>query len=178
MKRRITPNIFREGEDVVGAQEHWKDEKKRGPGGRPKKLKSPQQLWELACDYFLYCDVNPWVKIEYRGEFNKRVEIPTTRPYTWEGLDEFVRSQIGLSKLEDYKANKPIVKDGVTIYPYGEFSDVITRMRNIIYMQKIEGALVGAYDARIVSAELALRRKAESQPPKQVLIIGGQRIEL
>lgn len=178
MKRRITPNIFREGEDVISSQDYWKEQKKAGPGGRPKKLKSPKQLWELACDYFQHCDETPWVKVDFRGRFAEKVEIPTTRPYTWGGLDEFLCSRIGLTSIRRYKENKPIVKDGVTVYPYAEFCHVITRVGNIIRTQKLEGALLGVFDSRIVSAELGLSQKVEVKVPKQVFIVGGQKIEL
>ena len=175
MKRRVTPNLFTEGEDIYSAQEYWRDRKRLGPGGRKKKLEGPQHLWELACDFFQQCDETPWVKVDFKGRFAEKVEIPTSRPYTWGGFDEYLRAHIGLAKLEDYRANRPNKKG---IRPYDEFSEVITRIGNIIRTQKLEGAIVGAYDARIVSAELGLSQKVTVEVPKQVFKINGQTIEL
>ncbi len=147
----------------------------KGPGGRPKALSSPQELWEHACDYFALCDGTPWLKTDYKGKDADRVEIPNARPYTWGGFDEHLRSKNVIAKLEDYKANR---KNDQGVQPYAQFSDVITRIRNIIRTQKLEGAMVGAFDARIVSAELALTQKVAVELPKQVFKIGDTVIEI
>jgi len=175
MKRRHTPNIFEEGEDIYSHGDYWKEQKKNGPGGRPKKLKSPQELWEHACDYFQDCCETPWVKIEFKGPFNEKCEVPTSRPYLWGGFDEYLCSKGVIAKLEDYKANK---KNDAGKRPYDEFSEVITRVGNIIRTQKLEGAMVGAYNANIVSAEIGLKNKVEVSVAKQVFKIGGQTIEI
>ena len=148
---------------------------KKSKGGRPKALKSPQELWEYACEYFQLCDNTPWVKTDFKGKEAEKVEIPTARPYTWGGFDEFLRANKVLAKLEDYKANNTNAQG---VKPYDEFSGVITRIRNIIRTQKLEGAMVGAFDARIVSAELALTQKVAVELPKQVFKIGDQVIEI
>lgn len=178
MKRRNTPNIFDDGEHIYSNANYWKEQKKTGPGGRPKKIPDPQTLWEHACDYFQECDELPWVKVDYKGKFVEKVEIPTTRPYTWGGFDEYLRSHDVIAKLEDYKANRAVVKNNVETFPYAEFSEVITRIGNIIRTQKLEGAMVGAFDSRIVSAEIGLAQKVEHSVKKQVFKIGGQEIEI
>lgn len=141
----------------------------KGPG-RPKAISSPSQLWALACEYFQECDLNPWIKTDFKGKDAIRCHIPTATPYTFGGFDEFLRSRRILAKLEDYRKNRE--------EKYSEFSEVITRIENIIRDQKLQGALVGVYDARIVSAELGLMQKHEVTLAKQVFKIGGQEIEI
>ena len=43
------------------------------------------------------------------------------------------------------------------------FLHIISRIENIIYTQKIEGATVGAFNANIVSRELGLADKVETE---------------
>lgn len=148
--------------------ERWDEIKKTGPG-RPKGIASPSQLWDLACEYFKECEMTPWVKTDFQGKYGKR-HIPTARPFTFGGFDEFLRRAEVIAKLEDYRKNR----DGA----YTEFSEVITRIENIIRTQKLEGAMVGAFDARIVSAELGLTQKVEVELPVQKFKIGGKEVTL
>jgi hypothetical protein len=158
---------------IKEAEKYWQRRKKHG---RDKAISTPDVLWEYACDYFQRCDDTPWVKTDYKGKFVEKVAIPTQRPYTWGGLDDFLNEKGVLVKLEDYKANKPHKDTGKR--PYDDYSDVIARIGNIIRTQKLEGAMVGAFDARIVSAELSLTQKVEVSTPKQIFKIGDKEIEI
>ncbi len=44
-----------------------------------------------------------------------------------------------------------------------EFSEVITRVEQIIYIQKFEGATVNAFNANIISRELGLADKTVTE---------------
>jgi hypothetical protein len=142
--------------------------------GKPRKVKSPEQMWEVACQYFKECDSTPWVKVDYRGKNLKRVEIPTCRPYTIKGLYAFFRAKGMTGRLEDYRKNR----NG----RFEEYSDVVQRINDIIKSQKLEGALVGAFNASLVSYELGIGPRVEKSGKtiikKQVFKIAGQEIEL
>lgn len=121
--------------------------KQRTKHGRDKLFSSPQVLFEEACKYFQWCDDNPWHRVDFRGKDAEEVQIPTQRPYTWEGLENY----LGIYSLRDYKTNEE----------YSEFKEVITMIGSIITQNKMEGAMVGAYNANIVARDLGLVDKKQ-----------------
>lgn len=147
----------------------WKSAKKVG---RPKNIKSPQMMWELACEYFAHVDNTPVYKVEQkkgntqfpRGQklttkqilaiSSATVELPYQRPYTWDGFENWLFLNGYLKKLDDYKANK----EG----RYTEFADILTRIDKIIFNNKYTGAAVGLFDSRIVARDLGLVDKKEN----------------
>ena len=50
-----------------------------------------------------------------------------------------------------------------------EIADVITLVREVIFVQKFEGAAVGAYKANIISRNLGLMEKKEVTKKKAVI---------
>ena len=114
--------------------------------GRPKKFKSPSDLWSQAILYFDECDNNPLTKIENttteKGSFNKITSFKV--PYTWEGLYVF----LGVCNLHYYKDNE-------------EFSSILTHIGNIIRNQKYTGAAAGLFNANIIARDLGLVDKKE-----------------
>ena len=125
--------------------EYWK---LRSRHGRDKIFSSSKILWRQACEYFTWCAANPWIKIDFKGKDTEKVEIPTARPFTLYGLCLFLG--VNTKYFNDFKktANE-------------DFSEVITRIEEIIKMQKLEGAMVGAFNANIVARDLGLSDKQE-----------------
>ena len=117
----------------------------RSKHGRDKLFKSPELLWGAACEYFQWCDNNPWEKVEttVRGENTDVKTIPTERPYTVEGFCIYCDASRGWWK--EFKRNN---HDG--------FLPITTRIDEIIYKQKFEGAAVGAFNANIIARDLGL----------------------
>ena len=129
----------------------------RAKTGAPKKIPTPEILWDLACKYFQIRDESPWIKKDFiRGGDNagKLVDLETAVPYTWAGLEDYLRENGILARLDDYKANKG--------GNYAEFSDVCTHIRQIMYDQKFTGASVGAFNANIIARDLGLTDKTEN----------------
>lgn len=146
--------------------QYWDKRKKSGVKaikeakvGRPRNLESPEQLWELACDYFKRCDETPWEKKDYKGKDAVEVEIPTSAPYLWSGFEDFLFEQGVCSSLKDYRtaSRKPKDEQGI----YAEFSEVITRIDQIMLTQKVSGAMVGAYNSNLVARLEGLVDKSE-----------------
>jgi hypothetical protein len=132
---------------------YWESRKKRG---RPKALKSPQMLWDLACEYFQMVDSNPFKKQEVvKGGWlaGQIFEVETIRPYTWNGLENMLFERDIIADLDDYKANKK--------GDYSAYSEVIRVIGKIIFDQKFNGASVGAFDPRIIAMELGMSSKQE-----------------
>lgn len=120
--------------------------KLRSKHGRDKIFSTPEALWEACQEYFEATDARKWYKTEFHGKNAKECKVPNETPYTLSGLYLFL--DIDRMTWEDYSK-----QDG--------FSAICTRVRNIIYTQKIEGAAVGAFNHAIVSRELGLTDKVE-----------------
>lgn len=148
----------------------WKNRSKHG---RDVLFATSDLLWGAACEYFQWCDENPWLKVEQMkrptvtkdkvgdlevSTVHSIAHIPTARPYTITGLCLYL--DCGKNYFEQFKAKH--VDD--------DFSGVITRIEEIIYTQKFEGAAVGAFNANIIARDLGLIDKTEVAPK------GGKRV--
>ena len=109
----------------------------RSKNGKERKFPTSEALWEAACDYFEWCDSNPWriEKTKKKGRSKEVESTPTQRPYTIAALCMYLG--VHSTYLNDLKDK--------------DYSEVITRIRQIIETNQIEGAMVGAYNANIVS---------------------------
>lgn len=121
--------------------------KRRTKHGRDKLFASPELLWSAACDYFQWCDTHPHISIEFNGKDAIECEVPKMRAYTWSGLEYY----LDIYSLRDYKTNPE----------YKDFSQIITRLENVIYTQKFEGAAAGLLNANIIARDLGLADKKD-----------------
>lgn len=142
--------------------------KLRSKHGRDKIFESPEILWEAACEYFEATDARKWIKTEFNGKDATKCEVPTDTPYTLTGL--FVFLDISAQTWKDYRERK-------------DFIEIITRVEQIIYTQKFEGASVGAYNANIIARDLGLKDNSDitsgGQPlPVITTMVDGKVIDL
>lgn len=129
--------------------------KLRSKHGRDKLFESPDLLWESACEYFEWCDENPFIQIDFKGKDAYKVEIPRMRPYTIQGLCLYLDcNTVYFNHFEESLKSKDNKVDK-------GFSKVITRIRETIYQQKFEGASVGFFNANIIARDLGLADKKE-----------------
>ena len=131
--------------------------KQRSKHGRDLIFSTPELLWQAAYEYFEATDERKWIKTEFHGKEAYECHVPNETPYTLSGL--FVFLDIVRSTWDEYKK-----REG--------FTDIITRIENIIYTQKLEGAMVGAFNASIVARELGLVDKNETKLEGAVNITG------
>lgn len=124
--------------------------KLRNRHGREKLFKTPDLLWEAACEYFEWCDGNPWCTIKKKTKKTEEEteETPTQRPYTLTGFLIYCDANKGY--WSDFKRAN-----------HQDFSEVITRIEEIIETQQFEGATVGAFNANIIARKLGLTDKQE-----------------
>ena len=134
---------------------------------KPKKY-TPMQLWKEACNYFNWCDNNPWMMIEQSKQpqrlptnydkakhgniknfLNQTVKLPHQRPYSIERLCNFLN--ISFQTFENYSKTEG----------YETYFEVSARIRQIIDAQHFEGGMVGAFNANIVTRKLGLAEKQE-----------------
>ncbi len=130
----------------MGAPEGNQFWKLRSKHGRDKIFTSPEILWEACQEYFEATDKRKWIKTEFHGKDANECFVPNETPYTWTGLYLFL--DISHQTWKDYEELK-------------DFIEISTRVRNIIYTQKFEGASVGAFNANIISRDLGLKEQSE-----------------
>lgn len=142
----------------------------RSKHGRDKLFATPELLWEAACEYFQWCDENPWTtrkaiqktvpvkvskgkKIVTENQQQTQQEVtPTSRPYSLMGLCVYLgASTRWWSNFRDDCINK---EDE-------DFLQVIARVEETIKTQQFEGACVGAFNANIIARTLGLADKQE-----------------
>lgn len=116
--------------------------------GRPAKFDSPQQLWELACDYFEETIKNPLKEQKVFGT-GKRMTVKVMRPFTIKGL--CIHLNIGDNTWHRYRRADD----------YKDFWDVTERIENIIYVQKFEGASANLLNQNIIARDLGLVDKTD-----------------
>lgn len=129
--------------------------KLRSKHGRDKLFATPELMWEAATEYFEWVDSHKWEKTETTVKPNgiDVKTIPTERPYTITGLCIYLGCNSQYFKT--FKAQLP--KDEQ------DFNTIITRIEEIIYTQKFEGAAVGAFNANIIARDLGLSDKNETK---------------
>lgn len=116
--------------------------------GQPKAYK-PDDLWKKALEYFEWCESHPWHKNEaIKGgeQAGTIIQIPTATPFTLKGLCIF--ANISFTTFDNY-SKKP------------EYVEITTRIREICYTQKFEGAAVGAFNANLIARDLGLTEKTD-----------------
>lgn len=126
--------------------------KLRSKHGRDKLFAKPELLWEAACEYFNWCDENPFIEVDFRGKDATEVHLPKPRPYTLQGLALYL--DCSTEYLKNFVENN---KDAQ------EFMPVITRIKETVYDQKFSGAAAGFFNANIIARDLGLADKKDLQ---------------
>lgn len=124
---------------------------KESRAGRPKKIPTPEKLWEYACEYFQEVDETPFVKQDFirGGELaGAKIDFEHIHPYSWAGLDVYLIKNGIISGLDDYRLN--------TYGNYEEFQGVVARIEKTMFNQKFKGASVGAFNSSIIARDLQL----------------------
>lgn len=119
--------------------------KLRAKHGRDKIFETPETLWESAVEYFEATDKRKWIKKDWVGKDAIQVEHETDTPYTISGLCIFL------------DCDQKTFHDYGNLESHKDFHPIVTRIREIIYTQKFEGAATGAYNANIIVRDLGLR---------------------
>lgn len=136
--------------------------KLRSKHGRDRLFQTPDELWEACCEYFQWCDDNPFYKSEAKtiniGDYQSQVEIvklPVLRPYTIQGLCLYL--DCNTRYFNDFEDSLKGKEDQLS----KDFSHILTHAREIIYNQKFSGAASGFFNANIISRDLGLSDKKE-----------------
>lgn len=124
--------------------------KLRAKHGRDKIFSSPEMLWNACTEYFDATDNRKWIKKDWVGKDAEPVDRESITPYTLTGL--FIFLDIDRSTWDNYRSESA----------YKDFFPVTSRVEEIIYTQKFEGATVGAFNASIIARDLGLAERTEN----------------
>ena len=133
--------------------------KLRSKHGRDKLFESPELLWEAACEYFEWCEKNPFLEVKpmavsvgnNQGSSVELVEVPVKRPFTMHGLCLYLCCNTDYFK--NFKNQERANSE--------EYSPVIKAIEETVYDQKFSGAAAGFFNANIISRDLGLMEKTE-----------------
>lgn len=122
--------------------------KMRSSHGRAPIFKSPDELWAACCEYFEWVEANPLYedKITSFQGINTHEPVAKMRAMTIVALCIFL--DIDRTTWDDYRGKK-------------DFSRIVTRVEDIIYSQKLEGAAADLLNPNIIARELGLKDKSE-----------------
>ncbi len=155
--------------------------KLRSKHGRNKLFESANLLWEAACEYFQWCEDNPFKEqlIFHSQGLITKDSAEKMRPFTIEGLCHYLCCNKGY--FHDFEKG---LKDK-TDQKSKDFSDMVTRMRETIYRQKFEGSASGFFNPLIIARDLGLKDRSDIttddeklDKPHISLILNGKNVKL
>lgn len=122
--------------------------KLRSKLGRDTLFKTPELLWEAACEYFQWCEDNPLYETKafaFQGVITTE-EVPVMRAMTLSQLCFYLNCN------ETYfRTFKRQMSERTSV-----FNSVITDIEQVIFDQKFQGASANLLNANIISRDLGL----------------------
>lgn len=137
----------------------------RSTHGRDTLFESPEKLWEAACEYFKWCDDNPWMEVKLNvvsgganmGSSVEQTEVPRKRVYSLSGLCFYLKCSQSY-----FRTFKSVVK--LSKKPVDYVQGILTvheEIENVIATQQFEGASNGFFNASIIARTLGLVDKQD-----------------
>lgn len=138
----------------------------RSKHGRDKLFETPELMWEAACEYFKWCQNNPFMEVqqakvnpvpikdEKTGKYSwppNLIELPKMRPFTLHGLCLYM--DCGTAYFRNFKSEERAHGEG--------FKSVIAKIEEVIYNQKFSGAASGFFNSNIIARDLGLKDSIE-----------------
>lgn len=125
----------------------------KNPVGRPRLLKSPEEMWNLFTDYVDHARLHPVIKRELNQRTGEVIEIPIDRPLTIEGFFTFAWDRLGDVSRYFYNI------DG----EFPEFVTISARIKQGIREQQISGGMGGVYNANLTARLNGLTDKVQNE---------------
>lgn len=146
--------------------EFWK---LRAKHGRQKIFSTPPDLEAAAIEYFeaITTENNALLQHDYVGGFAKEVRIKKHRPMTIAGLCIFLG--VNTAYLREFEEGLKNDEGEYKDQQAKDFSAVICWIRDVIWANKFEGAAAGLFNANIISREIGLADKVESNNKTELL---------
>lgn len=125
----------------------------KNPVGRPRLLKSPEEMWNLFTDYVDHARLHPVIKRELNQRTGEVIEIPIDRPLTIEGFFTFAWDRLGDINGYFYNVNNE----------YSDFLTITSRIKQSIREQQISGGMGGVYNANLTARLNGLTDKVQNE---------------
>lgn len=128
--------------------------------GKNKYIETPKKMWEHFCNYRDEIKSNPIQIVEQKrgntilpkdldkvseetinAALNPIIHLPTQRPLTMEGFENWCADNDIIEDLGNYFANSG--------GNYDEYSTICSRIRRTIRQDQIEGGMAGIYNPSI-----------------------------
>lgn len=120
--------------------------------GREKLFADGATLWDEACQYFAWCDANPWVRpelVKYQGDA-EQWDVPLGRPYTLSGLCIYLG--VSVNYLHSCKAHlREKQEKGRATEVDESILQAIENIEQVVRTQNIEGAALNVYNANFMA---------------------------
>ena len=121
---------------------HWMI-KSRSSGNKP------EDLWNDAVEYFMWCEANPIYKQEMIKQTGDIVDIKYPRPFNLPAL--CLHCGVTVQYMNDMARNSQA----------GEYHLVVQKILQVIYAQNFEYAMVGIFNANMSVRKLNLGNESE-----------------
>lgn len=146
---RPTPQAVEAAREASIGNEWYK---RRSKHGRDKLFASPELLWEAACEYFEYVDLNPEMQSKPMvtsignnlGSEVELIDVPVKQPYSLKELCLYLGCSSGY-----FRTFKQTQKDE-------GFLSVIEMIEDVVFTQQYKGSASGFFNANIISRALGL----------------------
>lgn len=123
---------------------------------RGAKLKlTPETIWLHFLAYVKKTKSNPFIVTDWVGGAAKQVDRKKERPLTLEGFNNYCHEVVPLYNVDDYVYNR----DG----RYPQFIKVVTRIRDMIRQDQIEGGMAMIYSQPLTARLNNLVDKTENK---------------
>jgi len=135
--------------------EFWKIAFERGTSGRKRKYENPEDLKNAINEWLTVMNDRTWIKqdfIKSGPEAGKIIELETPAPLTIQSLCLWLG--VNIQYFNELEASINRIQDREIA---NEFSAIITHVKSLISMQKIEGAVAGIYNPMLVARIEGLR---------------------
>lgn len=118
----------------------------RSKHGRDRVITEPEELADMADEYFNWCVNNPIITYDYKGKDAEKVQYENPRVFQKGELARFcgLAQWRSIEELKDVKGKEE------------DFLQVITRIEGIIADQKYAYAVINVFNSNIVARDLGL----------------------
>lgn len=135
--------------------------------GLTKYIEDPQTIFDWFNEYRNWCKSNPRLVHEYHGKDGEERIKPLERPLTHEGFLNFCWEKKSID-INKYYYN---VDD-----KYTDYVSIITRVKEIIRQDQIEGGVVGQYNSNLTARLNGLvdKKETEVKGEPRIFNLGGE----
>lgn len=127
-----------------------------------KNIETPDAMWEYFVLYKTFTKKHPYKVKDWVGGMAKAVTRTKERPLTLEGFSVYCFENGITKNINDYFGNK---NKG-----YEDYSDICSRIKEVIRQDQIEGGMAGMFNPSITQRLNSLVERVQEDGSKEVTI--------